>query len=213
MSAWRPSLLLFDLDGVLVDYDREVRVRHLARATGAEPERVWQALFESGLEARFDAGTVETGAYLTELGQALGGVVDIAAWTAARAASMRLDAATVALLQHLAQRHDVALLTNNGCLLIEQLNVLIPPLAPLFRGRALCSASLGRRKPDAEAYLRAVRELGHEPASTLFLDDVPANVEGARRAGLRAEHVPSPARLAAALASHVDLPPQAPTTA
>ena len=205
MRLSAPSLVLFDLDGVLVDYDRSLRVRHLAEATGATDAAVWSALFESGLEARFDAGTIDTDAYLQALGDALGHPVDVPLWTAARAAAMRLLPETVHLVSDLAARREVALLTNNGCLLVEQLAEVLAPLAALLKGRALCSASLGCTKPDPAVYRLALERLGHPPGATLFLDDSVANIDGARRAGLRAEHVPSPAHLRDRLARHLPL--------
>lgn len=44
--------------------------------------------------------------------------------------------------------------------------------------------------------------LGHAPEATLFLDDSPANVEGARRAGLQAAHVAGPQALGDVLAAY-----------
>lgn len=205
MSASTPSLVLFDLDGVLVDYDRGARVAHLAGATGTSGARVWQALFESGLEGRFDAGSIDTAAYLKALGDALDAAVDVALWTAARRAAMRLAPDTVDLVRAASARCDVAILTNNGRLLIEQLPHLLPPLADLFADRALCTAALGRTKPDPDAFALAAARLGHAPEATLFVDDSPANVDGARAAGLRAEHVASPRHLRGTLARHLGL--------
>ena len=203
MTLSAPSLVLFDLDGVLVDYDRSLRVRHLADATGAAEAAVWSALFESGLEARFDAGAIDTEAYLRTLGDALGHPINVPLWTAARAAAMRLLPETLDLVNDVAAHCELALLTNNGCLLVEQLPEVLPSLAGLFDGRALCSASLGCTKPDPAVYRLALERLGHPPGATLFLDDSIANVDGARRAGLRAEHVPSPAHLREVLARHL----------
>ncbi|GAB6197419.1 HAD-IA family hydrolase [Lysobacter xanthus] len=190
-----PTLVLFDLDGVLVEYDRGARVRHLAEALRVEPAAVHAALFESGLEDRFDAGTIGARDYLAALGDALGVAVDVATWAAARGAAMRLDPATVGLLRAVARRCDVAILTNNGGLLLDVLPRLLPSLADVFGERMLCSGGFGVRKPEPRVYLDAVRHLGHAPASTLFLDDAPANVDGARRAGLRSAHVPQSAAL------------------
>ncbi|GAB2506873.1 HAD family hydrolase [Lysobacter humi (ex Lee et al. 2017)] len=205
MTSRAPALVLFDLDGVLVEYDRARRVRYLAQATGAPEPVVHQALFDSGLEARFDAGTVSTARYLAMLGEAIGRPVDVALWAAARGAAMRLSDDTVSLVTQVASVRDVALLTNNGCLLVEQLPRLLPPLAALFGEHALCSASLGRVKPDPAVYALALARLGHVAEDALFLDDAPANVDGARRAGLRAEHVASPAQLREVLARHLPL--------
>lgn len=193
-----PSLVLFDLDGVLVDYDRGARTRHLARVAGCSEAHAWTVLFESGLEQRFDAGSVTTEGYLDELGHA----IDVDSWTAARAAGVRLAPETVALLGAVAGRLDVAILTNNGHLLVERLPLIAPGLFPLLQGRVLCSAAVGHRKPEPMAYAIALERLGHPPAATLFLDDMQANVDGARRAGLHAELVASPASLRDVLARH-----------
>lgn len=50
------------------------------------------------------------------------------------------------------------------------------------------SCELGVAKPDPEFFLRAARLIGDEPASVLFIDDNPPNVDGARAAGLAAVH-------------------------
>lgn len=194
-----PSLVLFDLDGVLVDYDRQARVRHLARVLQREPDAVWRSLFDSGLESSFDAGVIDTSVYLDTLGKALGCRVAVDTWAAARGHAMHLHAATVHLVHAVARQRAVAVLTNNGRLLVDVLPGLAPSLFPLFDGRVLCSGALGHRKPDVAAYLAAFGRLGHAPGTTLFLDDVEANVEGARQAGMEARHVASPAHLASVL--------------
>lgn len=48
------------------------------------------------------------------------------------------------------------------------------------------SASTGATKPSAAIYHRALHLLNLEPEEGLFIDDVYANVEGARRAGMQA---------------------------
>jgi len=48
------------------------------------------------------------------------------------------------------------------------------------------SADVGCCKPDPRIYAAAERDLGVEPARILFVDDLPANVEGALRCGWQA---------------------------
>jgi len=55
--------------------------------------------------------------------------------------------------------------------------------------RIFTSPQLGLRKPEHAAYAAVTREIGVEPASILFFDDLLENVEGARAAGLQAVHV------------------------
>jgi 2-haloacid dehalogenase len=54
------------------------------------------------------------------------------------------------------------------------------------------SGLVGHSKPDAEIYELACHTGGFEPASAVFIDDVRANVEGARAIGMQAVHHRSP---------------------
>jgi FMN phosphatase YigB (HAD superfamily) len=198
----RPELVLFDLDGVLVHYDRARRMEHLASSLGCDARHVAEALFGSGLESRYDRGELDTTQYLDQLGNALGTRVDRAAWASARGAAMRIETDCLDVLERVARQAEIAILTNNGPLLGEVLPDLLPALFPLFAGRVLCTATLGGSKPAPQVYLRALAQVRHAPHATLFLDDSVANVDGARAAGLRAECVPAPGELTAILADY-----------
>src|SRR5688500_17365155 len=110
----RPELVLFDLDGVLVHYDRAQRVEHLATSLACSARQVGEALFGSGLACRYDHGELGTPQYLDRLGLALGTRVEREAWAAARGAAMRIDDDCLNLLERVARQADVAILTNNG---------------------------------------------------------------------------------------------------
>ncbi len=61
------------------------------------------------------------------------------------------------------------------------------------------SGLVGCSKPDAAIYNLACRTGGFEPGEAVFIDDVAANVEGARAAGMAAMHHRSAAETAAEL--------------
>lgn len=54
------------------------------------------------------------------------------------------------------------------------------------------SHETGRLKPDEESFQNAIDRLGSKPQEILFFDDNPANVKGARDAGMQAELVQKP---------------------
>jgi putative hydrolase of the HAD superfamily len=71
--------------------------------------------------------------------------------------------------------------------------------------RVYVSCDLGTTKADPGFFTRVAFDLGAEPASLLLVDDGPANVDSARRAGLRGEVWTlddGQERLAALLAGH-----------
>ena len=58
--------------------------------------------------------------------------------------------------------------------------------------RAYFSQMMHTRKPSAEGFRTIIQENGLRPDETLFIDDIAANAEGARQAGLKAHHLTEP---------------------
>ncbi len=178
--------LLLDFDGVLVNYARHLRVRHLADACGRTPAQVHAALFDSGLERQFDLG-LDSATYLQQLSAALGVPISIAQWQQARIAASPPQAGVVERVERIARTLPIGILTNNGTLMAQTIPRILPTLAPMLEGRILCSGELGGRKPDPAVFLKAVERLDARPTRTLFVDDLFVNVRGARLAGLHAD--------------------------
>lgn len=189
MIVPRLDLLLLDFDGVLARYARPRRCVHLAATAGCEPSRVMEVLFASGLETTYDGGAITTTDYLRRLGDGLGARIDEDAWIAARVAACEADPRIQAMVAAVATRHRVAVLTNNGPLMAQAIPRIVPGLFPMLEGRVLCSGMFGGRKPQAAVYTQALERLGARAATTLFVDDLFVNVQGARRAGLHADTV------------------------
>ena len=77
---------------------------------------------------------------------------------------------------------QLGIFSNNGHWLHQHAERIVPELMPLFRTRLVCSGSIGLRKPDPAAFLLCLERLGFSAATTLFVDDKPANADGARQA-------------------------------
>lgn len=101
------------------------------------------------------------------------------------AAHQVLNTELVALLARARPALRTAILTNAGptrrAELVERF------AADTLVGLIVVSAEEGVAKPDPAIYRLTCERLGLAPADCLFVDDTPANVEGARRAGLMAE--------------------------
>jgi HAD superfamily hydrolase (TIGR01509 family) len=179
------TLLLFDMEGVLSHYDRAARVARLAAITGAPPDAVRYAIWDSGLEARADAGELSPDDYLAQLGQLLNCRITRDDWLASRHASIAPNDAALALAARAGERHRIAVLTNNSRLVTDHLDYLNPPVARLFGADVFPSSAFGAVKPAARTYLGCIAHLGAQPDATLFVDDTDANVAGAIDAGLR----------------------------
>jgi 2-haloacid dehalogenase len=62
----------------------------------------------------------------------------------------------------------------------------------------LVSGDVGIKKPDLRIFRLMLERIGVEPAAVVFIDDVVDNVKGARALGMRAVHFTSPTALRAA---------------
>ena len=179
--------LLLDVDGVLLDHQRAVRVRWLAEALQVSVSSVQHALSEEGLDRAYDSGALTTSAYLSALSSRLRTTVDAPTWVGARVAASHPDPQVVRRLLDLPMPLRLGVLTNNGPLISEVIERQLPSLMPRLRGNILCSGSLGVRKPARAAFLQALEALHAAPQRTLFIDDLFVNVRGARQAGLHAD--------------------------
>ena len=195
----RPKLVVFDLDDVLVEYQRERRVEALARAVGAPPSMVLEALFKSGLETKNDRGELGLEDYLDAVRRRHGLDIPMDAFIEARRQSMRLRREVLGLAARIAPQTTLALFTNNGQWLGRQLPKFLPELRPLFGTRLVTSGQLGITKPHPQAYYACLSTLGFSAASALMIDDHPDNIAGAHSAGLDAILYASPPQLAGEL--------------
>lgn len=180
---------MFDLDGVLYRYDKAGRVAWMARLAGlatGELQRLW---LDSGWEDEAEAGAYASGAdYLAAFDALVGASIGVERWIAVRRAAMEPRADVFDIAMALAERHDMAVLTNNAQLLKEHVDQIAPELAPVFGRHVYVSAEFKVRKPAAEAFRRCMGVFGAEPAETVFVDDSKANVDGAARLGIAAVH-------------------------
>lgn len=201
-----PTLLLFDLDDVLCRYDRRAFVLRLADRTRTEPEHVRAVLQDRELEALSDSGELEPEAWLDTLGQRLGRALRREDWVDARSRAMTPHPEVLTIVSMLRTRHDVAVFTNHPRWLAEDLHRLCPSVAEAVDGRVVTSAMLRRAKPHPDSYVRCAKALGHAPEQAFLVDDLSANVAGARHAGMRAHRFRDAANLRRALRRHELMP-------
>lgn len=108
---------------------------------------------------------------------------------------------SVAIMETLiAEGHDVTMLTNFAADTFRQARQLFPFL-DMPRGVTV-SGEIGLIKPDLAIYEKHSNDFALSPAHTLFIDDAPANVEGARNAGWNSVLFTDPEKLKSDLAAH-----------
>lgn len=185
-SGVLPRLVIFDMDDVLLRYDVDARRAAMGALAGLSAADVERLVWDSGIEDDSDIGRLSPDAYLAAIASALGVPFGRDEWRRTRALAMTLDPAAVALASAVRARVPVALLTNNGRIMQEHFDVLVPELRALFGPAMHVAAEFATKKPDPTIYKRVAALHGVAPAEAVMIDDKPANVAGARAAGLRA---------------------------
>jgi glucose-1-phosphatase len=184
----RPSLVIFDMDDVLCRYEVGRRLRVLAALADTTARDVRAAIWDSGFEDEADAGGyADPEVYLEEFGKRLGYAITRDEWIAARREAMVPKDDVFAIARILSAQAALAIYTNNGPIVKQHIDELLPDVKPIFALR-FCSYEFGTKKPDPASFTRLVEKIGRKPENCWFIDDKKSNVEGALIAGLRAHH-------------------------
>jgi HAD superfamily hydrolase (TIGR01509 family) len=199
MTDERFEVVLFDLGGVLVEFDGITPLLALSgdRLTREQARRFWLL---SNAVRRFETGQCKGGEFaaaaVSELNLGVAPDVFLREFVSWDRGPMP---GALELLDLLKPRFFLACLSNNNELHWRRLREETALLEKFHR--CFASHEIGHMKPDREAFDHVVRELGVVPGRILFLDDNPECVDGARAAGLAACRACGVDAVRAALAS------------
>lgn len=190
------SYLLFDLGGVIVDWNGIEPLRALTghRLSAEDARRFW---LESKAVKAFETGRCDAERFARDAMAELGVKMEARQFIDLFASWERGPfPGAPELLRSLAPRHRLACLSNNNPIHWEmhrRAGVL-----DCFQ-RLFASFQTGLVKPEPEVFLHVIRSLGVAPETILFFDDTPECVAGAAHLGLTARLAREPAGVQTAL--------------
>lgn len=191
--------LLFGMDGVFCDYDFEHRLALLEEWTGISAAEIDRSIFKSGFEDAANLGHYSGDAYIEEVARLLGVPMEAETWLLARAQAMTPYPETAAIARRLKGHYPMALLSNNGWLLRENISRILPDLPKIFKNMLFFSAETGAGKEKATSFAPLITILGWQAATTLFIDGNPVYTAAAAKAGLQTYQFTNPTAFAADL--------------
>ncbi len=196
----RPSFLYFDLGNVLLKFDHRLACRQMGELAGVPAEKVWEIVFASDLEMRYEAGEIDDrGFYEIFCGQT-DSRPDFAGLLLAGSAIFRPNYSIFPVVAALdAAGYRMGILSNTCPAHWAYCSGGRYGLIDAAFGVYALSYELRACKPGAEIYEKAARLAGFPPPEIFFVDDVAANVDGARAAGMDAVHYTTTDALASEL--------------
>ena len=176
------TTILFDLGGTLLHFDFSPICTTLSERSGRPPGEVSAAIEERYRE--FCLGRMTGVQWHGHLSAELGLAMTYDEFRRVWSDIFRPFESMIALARRLRPRYGQYLLSNTDEIhlpwCVEHFS-----LAPLLDGMIL-SYEIGAMKPDARIFDEGLRRAGLRPEECVFIDDLAANVEGARACGIDA---------------------------
>ncbi|MDX1679520.1 MAG: HAD family phosphatase [Akkermansiaceae bacterium] len=173
---------LFDIGRVLLDFDFEASLASLLPEGVGNPRERLERLLERKDE--LESGRIDADDYVS---WALGVMGSEASPEEFRKAWCNIFTPNEPMWQQVreleAAGHKLVLFSNINAIHVPWIYEAFPQFE-LFHG-AVMSFEVGHIKPQPEIYAHALENHGLKADQTLYIDDLPENVEAGRAAGLR----------------------------
>jgi FMN phosphatase YigB (HAD superfamily) len=176
--------IIFDLGKVLVQFDFQRAYRQLGGICPHSATEIPKRLAEERLAERFESGLIEPRAFVVELTRILDLTVDYDNFCAIFNCIFSETLVPESLLEDLAARYRLLLLSNTNAIHFEMLRQRYPILRH-FHDMVL-SYEVRAMKPQPEIYRAVLDKAGCRPEECFYTDDIAEYVEGARKMGIDA---------------------------
>lgn len=176
--------IVFDFGNVVAFFDHYKTLNRLAVHTHQTPEQMYRAYLETDLEDAYDSGRITTAEFLARFRAAcaLRCGDEVAAEAITDIFEPNRDVCELVPL--LRPRYRVLLGSNTNELHSRHFRRQFAEVFAHFDALVL-SHEVGLRKPRAEFFEHCRQLAGCAAEECVFVDDLAANVEGARACGLR----------------------------
>lgn len=191
--------VVFDIGRVLIDFSFDRAFTAASKFAALSPKEIRDRLFGQGDFAgmdrerdvvEFECGRISAQEFHARVEKQLNCTFPypdfVAAWNCIFTAEVDSTLELVHKL-HDAGKVKVGILSNTNQLHMDYLRDRMPVFAAL--AHVYASHEIGHRKPDASSYLHVLEKMNVPANRTVFVDDLPDNIEAARQLGMHTIHV------------------------
>ncbi|MGB3075087.1 MAG: HAD family phosphatase [Chitinophagales bacterium] len=184
--------IIFDYGGVIIDIDMKRTEDAFIRLGVKDFNQHFNQLKQTTLFDNFDKGKITEQEFRDQLNKELGTQFSDQqindAWNAMLG---EIPKEKLKLLMDVRHTYRTFLLSNTNIIHLKQITKYMVqafgrPNIDAYFDKVYYSFVVGLRKPDADIFLKVLEENNLKPEETLFIDDSPQHVEGAKSAGLHA---------------------------
>ncbi len=193
------QVLLFDLGGVVIDFDLDLALQSWASHSLLPLEDIRRLFTMDEAYQKHERGQMEAQTYFDYLRGILKIRADdkvmMAGWNSIY---LGVIAQSLDLIRCVNKKIPCYAFTNTNAAHQAAWMEKYPEVVEVFQ-HIFVSSEMGLRKPERAAFEAVAEATGISATSTLFFDDSPENVTGAKASGLHAVHVREPADIRIAL--------------
>ena len=201
MSPANLRAIIFDIGRVLVRIDVTRATQGLAAGGSLSPSELWTAIENDPRWHDWQEGRISPRDwYLHLANKRFGSNVSFEQFT--EIWNRALDPTPIhedAFFEKLGKRYRLALLSNTDAIHVRHMEVAYSFFA--FFPTRIYSCVVGASKPDPIIYREALRAVKVQAQEAVYIDDIAAYVEAARRLGMGGIQFQSPAQLTSDLKS------------
>ncbi len=177
--------VVFDLGNVICPFSHHAICNQLAEFSPLNATGIYQQVFTSGLEAKFDEGRLTPQHFYRDVCRAINARISLSEFQQAWVNIFSLDREVVEIYHRL-KKVKRCLLSNTNEWHFEHLLHSFPVLRH-FDGYAL-SYRLGVKKPDSAIYQHILEISGLNAEECVYIDDIAEYVRKAEELGFKGIH-------------------------
>jgi glucose-1-phosphatase len=186
MAQDRIKAIIFDIGRVIIRIDLHKAQVGLAQGLSLSPEELWSAIEKDPRWKDWQEGRITARDWHHNLTRRLGIPLQFEQFSAVW--NGILDPTTILgedFFEALSERYCLALLSNTDQIHVEYMEANYSFMKHFPPAKRIYSCAVGISKPDPLIYREALRACKAEAAEAVYIDDLEANVEAARKLGLQ----------------------------
>jgi len=182
--------VILDLGGVILNIDYHRTIDAFQRLGFDRFEEQYSQMQQSGLFDDLETGRIDQAVFVSRIQSVLPNASEEAIIHAWNALLLNFPDGRIETVQRIADLYPTCLLSNTNAIHYEAFNGTLreqtdlTDIKNLFY-KAYLSHEVGMRKPDLEIFRHVLQDADFTAEHTLFVDDSPQHLEGARQLGIQ----------------------------